>query len=102
MLGIYESDTEDEQMNGNQSQSVIDESQNQSQAYDMEQFNHQIDSNDLSSSRIQVLNEQSINDNYVCFPIKYCDSGYHKRDVMLITFINWCNEVKYNNGKKYI
>lgn len=52
MLGIYESDTEDEQMNGNQSQSVIDESQNQSQAYDMEQFNHQIDSNDLSSSRI--------------------------------------------------
>lgn len=64
MLGIYESDTEDEQMNGNQSQSVIDESQNQSQAYDMEQFNHQIDSNDLSSSRIQVLNEQSINDTY--------------------------------------
>ena len=30
----------------------------------MEQFNHQIDSNDLSSSRIQVLNEHSINDNY--------------------------------------
>ena len=64
MLGIYESDTEDDQMQNSNSQAddLGGEEFSPGNASDMDQYPHHIDSNDLSTSQIHLMQDSMVDD----------------------------------------